>query len=98
MDHTVNITRITDGADFKLKFSELIQVADVYQQSFPIGQMINNGTHLGHIYASRIEFQGFIPPLLAQQNGAARNLKIDSLSGFIIKVSIIIINSKNLNP
>jgi len=98
MEHTINITGITDGADFKLKFSDLIKVTNIYQQFFPIGQMIDNCTDLGHIYASRIEFQGFMPPLLTQQNGAARNLQIDSLLGFIIKVSIIIINSKNLNP
>lgn len=75
MEHTINITCITDGANFKLKFSELIQVADVYPQSFPIGQMIDNCTDFGHIYAIRIEFQGFIPPLMTQQNGAARNPK-----------------------
>ena len=46
MEHTINITCITDGADFKLKFSEFIQVADIYPESFPIRQMIDNGTYL----------------------------------------------------
>ena len=36
MEHTINVTCITDGAYFKLKFSEFIKVADIYPQSFPI--------------------------------------------------------------
>ena len=46
MGHTINITCITDGADFILKFSEFIKVAYIYPQSFPIRQMIDNGAHL----------------------------------------------------
>jgi len=75
MEHTINITCITDGADFILKFSEFIKVAYIYPQSFPIRQMIDNGAHLGCIYAIRIEFQNFIPPLNTQLNAAAQNPK-----------------------
>lgn len=46
MEHTINITCITDGAYFKLKFSEFIKVANIYPQSFSIRQMIDNCTHL----------------------------------------------------
>ena len=49
MEHTINITCITDGANFKLKFSELINITYIYPQSFPTRQMIDNCPDFGYI-------------------------------------------------